>query len=110
MRTDSTSIGEIVRKLRKARNLSRMEMAEMIKISVSHLEKIESGARRPGIDTYQRILEIVRAETVIRGELETVQERCARQIEDIILASTEERALFMYNILEFIAQKMDQFL
>ena len=52
MRTDSTNIGETIRILRRARNISRAEMAEEIGISMSHLEKIESGAKRPGIDTY----------------------------------------------------------
>lgn len=55
MRTDSTNIGETIRLLRRARNILRAEMAKEIGISMSHLEKIESGARRPGIDTYQKI-------------------------------------------------------
>ena len=48
MRTDSTNIGETIRLLRTTRNISRAEMAEKIGISMSHLEKIESGSRRPG--------------------------------------------------------------
>ena len=75
MRTDSTNIGETIRLLRRARNISRAEMAEEIGISMSHLEKIESGARRPGIDTYQKILELLGADTVIRNQMETVQEQ-----------------------------------
>ena len=75
MRTDSTNIGETIRLLRTARNISRAEMAEKIGISMSHLEKIESGSRRPGIDTYQKILELLGADTVIRNQMETVQEQ-----------------------------------
>ncbi len=74
MRTDGTNIGETIRVLRKIRKTSRAEMAEKIGISISHLEKIESGARRPGIETYQRILEVLGADTVIRNKMETVQE------------------------------------
>lgn len=67
MRTDSTNIGETIRLLRKAREIPKSEMAEMIRISISHLEKIEAGTKRPGINTYQKILEIVGADMVIRN-------------------------------------------
>lgn len=75
MRTDSTNIGETIRLLRRAQNISREEMAEEISISMSHLEKIESGTRRPGMDTYQKILSLLGADTVIRNQMKTVQEQ-----------------------------------
>ena len=39
MRTNSTNIGESIRTLRKARDISRKELSEIIGISISHLEK-----------------------------------------------------------------------
>ena len=48
----STDIGEKIRALRIAKNFSREYFAELIGISVSHLEKIETGDRRPGIGTF----------------------------------------------------------
>lgn len=107
MRTDSTNIGETIRLLRRARNISRAVMAEEIGISMSHLEKIESGARRPGIDTYQKILGLLGADTVIRNQMETVQEQCAEKIQEILMGSTESQALFMTKVVESMAQNME---
>lgn len=107
MRTDSTNIGETIRLIRTARNISRAEMAEKIGISMSHLEKIESGSRRPGMDTYQKILGLLGADTVIRNQMETVQEQCAEKIQEILMSSTESQALFMTKVLESMAQNME---
>lgn len=107
MRTDSTNIGEIVRALRKARKISRAEMSELIGISISHLEKIESGARRPGMDTYEKMLGVLEADVVIQNGIVTVQEKCAEKAQEILMGSTEEKALFMTKLLEFVAQHME---
>lgn len=107
MRTNSTNIGETIRTLRKARDMSRKELSEIIGISVSHLEKIECGARRPGIDTYQKILEVLKTDVVMRNETETVQERCTAKAGKILMNSTEAQALFMIKILECMAQNIE---
>ena len=59
MRADCVNIGETIRELRIARNISREQMSEMTGISRSHLEKIESGVRRPGIDAYYKIMDVL---------------------------------------------------
>ena len=107
MRVNSMNIGEAIRILRTMRNISRTDMSEMIGISVSHLEKIESGARRPGIDTYWKILEVLKVDMVIRNEVETVQEQCAMEVQGILLSSTETQALFLTKLLEFMIQNME---
>ncbi len=106
MRVNSMNIGETIRASRTMRNMSRTEMSEMIGISVSHLEKIESGARRPGIDTYWKILEILNVDMVIRNEMETVQEQCAMKIQGILLSGTEKQALFLTKLIEFMTENI----
>lgn len=106
MRTNGTNIGETIRALRKARDMSRKELSEAIGISVSHLEKIETGARKPGMDTYQKILEVLKTDVVMRNEIETVQEKCAAKAGEILMGSTEAQALFMIKILECMAQNI----
>ena len=93
--------------MRKARDITRKELSERIGISVSHLEKIESGARRPGMDTYQKILEVLKIDVVMCNEIETVQEKCAAKAGKILLNSTEAQALFMTKILECMAQNIE---
>lgn len=107
MRTDSTNIGDTVKTLRTARNISRAEMSEMVGISVSHLEKIEAGYRRPGMGTYQKILEVLDTEVVMRNEMETIQEKCMKRAQKILMDCTERQALFLVGVLEFMAQTID---
>lgn len=107
MRTDSTNIGEAIKALRKVRNISKAELSEMAGISVSHLEKIESGARRPGMDTYQKILSILKMDVVMRNEMETVQEKCVIKAQEILMGSTEKQALFMVKVLECMSENID---
>ncbi|MEY8327078.1 helix-turn-helix transcriptional regulator [Lachnospiraceae bacterium 54-11] len=107
MRTDGTNIGETIKALRKARNISKMDLSEMVGISVSHLEKIESGARRPGMDTYQKIFAVLKLDVVVRNEMETVQEKCVAKAQEILMGSTEKQALFMLKILECMSENID---
>lgn len=106
MHTDGIDIGKAIKELRKSRNITKEQLAEKIGISVSHLEKIEAGSRRPGIGTYQKLLDILDADMVIHKEIETVQEKCAEKVQAILLSSTEAQAVFMTNILEAVAQNM----
>ena len=54
-----TDIGETIRNLRETRGMTRAELAEAVGISESHMKKIESGVRLPGINTFQRITVIL---------------------------------------------------
>lgn len=107
MRMEGINIGEAIKELRKAQNITKEQLAEKTGISVSHLEKIEAGARRPGIDTYQKLLSILNADMVIHKQMETVQEKCVVKAQEILLNSTESQAVFMMNILETIAQNFE---
>lgn len=74
MRTgDTNSLGEKIRNLRTARSMTRAELAELVGISESHLNKIEAGTRQPGITTYQNVMEVLGAEVVIKDDDETIQ-------------------------------------
>lgn len=65
MHTEDVDIGKAIKELRKVRNITKEQLAERTGISVSHLEKIEAGSRRPGIGTYQKLLNILDAEIFI---------------------------------------------
>ena len=107
MRADCVNIGETIRELRIARNISREQMSEMTGISRSHLEKIESGVRRPGIDAYYKIMDVLGVEMVLKNEGKSVQERCAARAQEIFMNSTERQAAFMIHVLESMAERID---
>ena len=93
-----TDIGEAVRMLRNS-------LAEKIGISISHLEKIETGARRPGIATFFKILDVLDADIVMREKADTIGQ-CISKVKDIFLDSTDEQAVFMLSVVECMAEHM----
>lgn len=107
MRADCVNIGETIKALRKVKNISREQLSEMTGISRSHLEKIESGSRRPGIDAYYKILDVLGVEIVIKTEGKSMQEKCIVRAQEIFLNSTETQAAFMIHVLESMAEKID---
>lgn len=107
MRTSSVNIGETIRELRIARRISKEELSRMAGISVSHLEKIEAGCRNPGMETYQRFMEVMRVDIVIRNEKETTQEKCLIRIQEILMRSTDKKALYLTKMLEDMSENLD---
>ena len=105
--TEITNLGEDIRILRKAKKMTRAELAERIGISESHMNKIEAGARKPGISTYQRIMEELGANWVIKDSNDTLKGKCARRVEKILWEGTDEQAVFLTNIVECMAKNFE---
>ena len=110
MHMDNANIGNTIRKLRRARNISKAELSRMAGISVSHLEKIEAGSRRPGIETYQKFLEIMKFDIRMRNDSETTQEKCAVRAQEILMKSTAKEALYLIKILECMSENRGEIL
>jgi len=102
-----TDLGKGIRMLRTMRGMSRIELSEAAGISESHLKKIESGTRQPGINTYRKIMEVLGAGIVAVDKRRTVQTDCAEKVRKILMGSTEGQAVFMTSILESMARNMD---
>ena len=105
--TENTNLGEDIRILRKAKKMTRAELAERIGISESHMNKIEAGARKPGISTYQRIMEELGANWVIKDSNDTLKGKCVRRVEKILWEGTDEQAVFLTNIVECMARNFE---
>lgn len=110
MCTNSGNIGGKIRELRVARRISKEELSRMAGISVSHLEKIEAGYRKPGIETYLKFMEAMKVDTVIRNENETTLEKCVVRVQKILMVSTDEKALYLTKMLEDMSENLDRFL
>ncbi len=106
IRAEGIHLGKTIGKLREAGGMSRKELAEAVGISESHLKKIESGTRLPGIQTYERMIGILGADIVIKCGAKTVKGECAEKARKIFMDSTEKQALFMISILEHMAEKI----
>lgn len=101
------NIGETIFKIRKARGMSRAESAEMVGISESHLDKIETGFRRQGMATYKKIMDTLKVEMKLKDDEFSLKGRCLEKIRETILDSTEEQALFITGLVEYISEHME---
>ena len=106
MGSESTGLGLAVRSLRETKGMSRRELARAAGISESYLKKIENGHRNPGLETYQKITEVLDADIAIRNSDGTVKGECAARAHKVFLESTEKQAVFLIQVLEFMAQSM----
>lgn len=100
----TTEIGELIKSLRDVRGITRSDLAEQAKVSLSHLEKIEAGHRSPGIAAFLRLLEVLDVDIVLRSMGNTVQEQCILAVQDIFLASSEGEAQYLAHMVECMAQ------
>ena len=102
-----TNIGKNIRKMREAKGMSREALAEAAGVSESHLKKIESGTRRPGISSYHRILKALDADIVIENsEEESVKGSCIKKTREILMGCTDKQALYLVKVLEFSAHHL----
>ena len=99
-----TDLGKSIRKMREAKGMSRAALAERVGISDSHLKKIESGSRQPGIDTYQKILNALGASIVIENnEDKSIKGSCIQKARAILMNCSDKQALYLVDVLEFSA-------
>lgn len=101
---DYYTIGQNIRKYRKAYNYSQEELAEKVGISVTHLSHIETGNTKLSLPVFVTLAEIlqVRTDELLYGvsitqldytkeEILSVLDRCTpnelRVIKDIIIAT-----------------------
>lgn len=103
---ESTNLGVTVKMLRETKGMSRVELSEAAGISESHLKKIEAGTRQPGIRTYQKMIAVLEANIVIKEEVGTVKGDCAARAQKVFLESTEDQAVFLVQVLEYMAQNI----
>lgn len=100
----TTDLGEIVKKLRNERGLSRGELAERAGVSVSHLEKIETGLRKPGINTFLKIMLELDVNISLHGTNGTVQENCILAIQDVFAGCSDGEAKYLACMVKSMAE------
>ena len=99
-------VGELIRRLREERGISRGEMAEKAGISLSHLEKIEAGLRSPGMSTFLKIMTVLDVTIGLYKESGTVKDSCARTMTDILMESTDKKAVFLTKMMKHMAEEL----
>lgn len=93
----TADLGELIRNLREARGIARSELAE---VSISHLEKIESGQRSPGMGAFIKMMLVLDVNISLCGTGNTTQEKCIVVVQDIISGCTEGEAEYLTRVME----------
>lgn len=99
----TTDLGELIRELRGARGITRRSLAEQAGVSVSHLEKIESGQRNPGMSTFIKIMVELDVNISLHSKGNTVQEKCIVAMQDIVSGCTEGEARYLAHMVKCMA-------
>ncbi len=99
----TSDIGELIRKLREMRGITRNELAEHAGVSVSHLEKIETGLRGPGMNTFLKIMLALDVNISLHSAGNTVQEKCIIAMQDIVSGCTEREARYLAHMVKCMA-------
>jgi len=103
-----TAMADIIRNLRQLRGFSRAELAELVGVSEAHIGKIEAGIKKPGIDTYERIMYVFKADIEIRLMPETTRGKCMYRIQKIMEKYTDKQVAVMTNIFENISKEINK--
>ena len=101
-----TNLGMAFKKLRETKGMSSVELSEAVGISESHLRKNEAGTRQPGIQTYQKMVAVLEADIVIENLTGTIIGDCTARAQKVFLKSTEAQAVFLVQVLEYMAENM----
>lgn len=59
MKNDLSKVGNRIKKARKSKGISQVELADKLDISVSHLSNIENGKINVGLDIFMDITEVL---------------------------------------------------
>ncbi len=86
-----------IREVRKSKHLSQDELAEMVKISTSHMSDVENGKTNISLDVFMRITAAlqVSSDWILRTNVPTVAHLQSGEITDILsdCSASETQAL-----------------
>ena len=102
----TADLGELIRSLREARGITRSNLAEQAGVSVSHLEKIETGQRSPGLGTFIKMMLVLDVNISLCGTGNTTQEKCIVAVQEIFLGCTEGEARYLAHMVECMAENL----
>lgn len=102
MKTTKELLGARIRELRKSRNLSQEQLAEMIDVEPRHVSRLEVGSSYPRIDRLEKIaaaLDVPLKDFFDFMHLESPDTR-AEKIEEIVKGMKEDYQRIAYKIIK----------
>lgn len=87
-------LGARIQEARRAQNMSQVDFADKLNISLSHMSDIETGKSNFGVDILMRITEVLQlsADKLLRTDIPEVNAIYAAEVESILDGCTPEEA------------------
>lgn len=101
MNVDYFKIGERIRKMRRAHDISQEVLAEMVDVSTTHMSHIETGNTKMSLEVLVDIANAlnVSIDYLVFGE-EKEENKYYRQLEGILATSTPDNARIMLGMVD----------
>lgn len=98
------AIGQRIKRIRKEKNLTQENLAEMLDISTEHLSRIETGSYRPSLTLIEKLSEILATDeqTLMFGN--TSETNSSSQLSDKIDCLSEDEKKAVSIIIDLISK------
>ncbi|MDR1630216.1 MAG: helix-turn-helix domain-containing protein [Oscillospiraceae bacterium] len=92
---NNRAVGERIKEIRKAHNLTQKQLAEMIGISITHISVIERGVKTPKLET---LIDIANAMHVNSDSL----------LQDVLIISQQVKTSELFELIKDLPPKQQQ--
>lgn len=101
MSEELKEIGSRIASARKSKSLSQADLADMAKISVSHMSDIENGKKQIGIEIFIRIINAlnISADWLLRTTNDNVKQIQQKEFQNILSDCTSSEAESLLKIM-----------
>ena len=109
---DYYAIGQRIRKVRKAKDISQEELAEKVGISTTHMSHIETANTKLSLPVFVAISEALEipADSLLYDESPNNINTSMQEISSIITSCPAKQAKVIASIVQAIKQSMDAYL
>lgn len=109
---DYYDVGQRIRKIRKARELTQEQLAEKVDISVTHMCHIENANTKMSLSIFVKIAEALEVQTdaLLYDEPRETTSRALGEIAEVFDRCTADQARVIAEIVRTAKQSMDAYL
>lgn len=101
---DYNIIGERLKKARKNKMLTQMELSEDLGISIAYLSRIEKGSTQISLRRLSQICDVlgISEGTILNGTNEKSKEYLSSEMQELLNKTTDEQKKLIYEVVKSI--------
>jgi transcriptional regulator with XRE-family HTH domain len=111
MEIDYVAIGKKIREIRKHRNLSQQQLAQMVNVGTTHISHIESGSTIPSLKTFIAIIVCLdaSADVVLSRNLSNSKHVLNEELASILADCDEDEAAIIISVINALSITLKNF-